>query len=463
LRATRWKIARARRARPALSLVCALLAARASALGAQTLEGTWRSEGYGWVIDIHGDSLRAREVTAVSCIASFRAHRDSTAAAGAIAAFTFDGSPTTMQVLSGGSADRLRLHLEGSASDYVIRRGGAPPSCDHETPKDALTSFDVFWQNYAEHYPFFAQRHVSWDSVRAAYRPRAASASPEELFEIFRSIIEPLHDAHTFLQARDINKGTGGGRDDPDPIGPNGRTRIAEIITTKYLRGPLKPYAQGRVSFGYLPDSIGYLRITAFSGYTQERSYRSMAAALESALDTIFADTRGWSGLIIDVRINGGGADPLGLAIAARLTSAPYPAYAKVARSDPSDPTKMTERQPSVVTPSQRPGWRGPVVELTSRYSVSAAETFTQALMGRRPAVARVGENTQGVFSDVLGRTLPNGWRMGLPNELFLTEQGTSFDGPGIPPTVAVPTFTKGDLEAGRDPGLERAMALMRH
>ena len=104
----------------------------------------------------------------------------------------------------------------------------------------------------------------------------------------------------------------------------------------------------------------------------------------------------------------------------------------------------------------------GPVIELTSRYSVSAAETFTQALMGRRPAIARVGENTQGVFSDVLGRMLPNGWRMGLPNELFLTEQGTSFDGPGIPPTVPVPTFTKGDLEAGRDAGLERAMSLLR-
>jgi hypothetical protein len=442
-----------------ISLVLTLVAA--SAGDAQSLDGTWRSEGYGWVLDIHGDSLSAREVTAVSCIASFRAHRDSVVPAGAIAAFTFDGSPTTMQVLT-GPAGGMRLHLEGSASDYVIRRGSAPATCAHETPGDALTSFDVFWQNFAEHYPFFSQKHVSWDSVRAAYRPRATSASPDQLFEIFRAMIEPLHDAHTFLQARDLNKGFAGGREDPDPIGPNGRTRIAEIITTKYLRGPLKPYAQGRVSFGYLADSIGYLRITAFGGYTQERSYRSMLAALESALDTIFADTRGWRGLIIDVRVNGGGADPLGLAIAARLTAAPYTAYAKVARSDPLDPGRMTERQPSVVAPSPRPGWRGPVVELTSRYSVSAAETFTQALMGRRPAIPRVGENTQGVFSDVLGRVLPNGWRMGLPNELFLTEQGTSFDGPGIPPTVAVPTFTKADLEAGRDPGLERAMALLR-
>ena len=34
------------------------------------------------------------------------------------------------------------------------------------------------------------------------------------------------------------------------------------------------------------------------------------------------------------------------------------------------------------------------------------------ALMERRPRVTRVGENTQGVFSDVLDRRLPNGWRL---------------------------------------------------
>lgn len=429
---------------------------------AQSLDGTWRSEGYGWVFDIRGDSLRAREVTAVSCIASFRAHR-AAAPAGAVAAFTFDGSPTTVQVLSGPSVDVMRLHLEGSASDYIIRRiGAAPAICDKETAKDAQATFDVLWQNYAEHYPFFALKQVDWNAVRTTYRPRAATASPAELFDIFREMIEPLHDSHTFLLATDISRRTGGRRPDPDSIGASGRPRITEIMTSKYLRTPLRTWAQGRVSFGYLPDSIGYMRITGFAGYTPEGSYRSQLAALEAALDTIFADTRGWRGLVIDVRVNGGGADPLGLAIAARLTAAPYTAYAKVARSDPRDPTKMTERQVSVVSPSARPGWRGSVVELTSRYSVSAAETFTQALMGRRPAIARVGEHTQGVFSDVLSRTLPNGWRIGLPNELFLTEQGTSFDGPGIPPTVPVPTFTKADLEAGRDPGLERAMLLLR-
>ena len=71
------------------------------------------------------------------------------------------------------------------------------------------------------------------------------------------------------------------------------------------------------------------------------------------------------------------------------------------------------------------------MAHLTGIHSVSAAETFTQALINREPAVTRIGQNTQGVFSDVLGRRLPNGWRFGLPNERFVTN-GKSYDGPPV-------------------------------
>jgi len=82
---------------------------------------------------------------------------------------------------------------------------------------------------------------------------------------------------------------------------------------------------------------------------------------------------------------------------------------------------------------------------------------MTQALMGRTPKVVRIGENTQGVFSDILFRTMPNGWRFGLPNEVFRSPEGRIFDGPGIPPDIVVPVFADHDLAAGRDPGLARA------
>ena len=106
---------------------------------------------------------------------------------------------------------------------------------------------------------------------------------------------------------------------------------------------------------------------------------------------------------------------------------------------------------------SARPSFHGPVVELIGPFTISAGETTTQALMGRTPKVLRIGENTQGVFSDVLGRRLPNGWDFGLPNEVFRSPDGKTFDGPGIPPDITVPVFADEDLAAGRDPALERA------
>jgi len=39
------------------------------------------------------------------------------------------------------------------------------------------------------------------------------------------------------------------------------------------------------------------------------------------------------------------------------------------------------------------------------------------ALMGRTPRVIRIGENTQGIFSTVLSRRLPNGWTIYLSRE----------------------------------------------
>jgi C-terminal processing protease CtpA/Prc len=111
--------------------------------------------------------------------------------------------------------------------------------------------------------------------------------------------------------------------------------------------------------------------------------------------------------------------------------------------------------------PSSRPGFRGSVVLLTGPDTVSAGETFTMALFGREPHVTRIGQNTQGVFSDVLERKLPNGWAFWLPNEVYLTKNGKSFDGAGIPPEVTVPFFSHEDLLAGRDAALDKALQIL--
>jgi len=160
---------------------------------------------------------------------------------------------------------------------------------------------------------------------------------------------------------------------------------------------------------------------------------------------------------VIDVRLNHGGDDQLGIEIATRLTHRKYMAYSKAARNSLTGPLHFTAAQETWVVPSKGPHFHGDVVLLMGPDTVSAGETFTMALLGREPQVSRVGLNTQGVFSDVLNRRLPNGWGFRLPNEVYRTSDGATFDRVGVPPDIRVPFFSRQDLGEGRDAALEKA------
>ena len=427
---------------------------------ASAQSGLWLSEGYGYFFDVTPDTLRAFEITGISCLPSFvGAVRP--APSGAVAAYQLGGAPVIVLLLADSTAGRMRFHENGAASDVVLRRASARPAvCDHPAADTPLSNFDVFTRTWAEQYGFFDVRHVDWPAVVAANRGKVSdTTSAAGLFAVLRGMIEPLQDAHTYIGAPDPNLRFSGYRPSGDRL-PREQWDRAYATVERYLTTPLHSFCNGRLEFGMLAPDVGYLRIRSFGTYVPSGSFDEGLVALEAALDTIFASASRWKGFVTDVRINGGGADPYGLAIARRLTAKDYVAYVKEARLDPADASRWTPGQPSWVRVTNRPGFRGRVVHLIGTQSVSAAETFTQALLNREPAVTRVGQNTQGVFSDVLGRRLPNGWRFGLPNERFVTN-GKSYDGPGIPPTIVVPVFPPSDLASGRDSAIEKALEIL--
>jgi hypothetical protein len=451
-----------RRARFVVTTVLAagLTASMAAWWGsAQSIDGIWLSDGYGQMAEIGGDLMRLFEITPVSCIPVGQGTRQSSEGPAAIFLLPDAGRIT---LLPGASADEKRVHRPAAASDIVIRRvSRKPDACTRETPDTPESNFDVFWTTFNAHHAFLRERGVDWAATRAKHRPRVTPATtPAELFTILSEMIEPLHDAHTSLRAPAINRTFHGGRPDPAPVSQDDARRAFEIIRTKYLTADLQSFCSTRVGYGRLDDATGYLRILRFAGYVTTGGYEDGARELARALDVVVQDARVLKTLIIDVRLNGGGADPLGVMVASRLTDRKYVAFVKRARNDANDPARFTDPQTTWVEPAPGPRFTGQVIELISRNSVSAAETFSMALMGRTPRVVRIGEPTQGVYSDVLGRRLPNGWRFGLPNEVFLTEAGKHFEVVGVPPDITVPVFTRDDLAAGRDSALDRALEL---
>ena len=438
-------------------IALAVLGAAAGGLSSTaSLDGLWLSDGYGELAEIHGDSLQGYEITSISCLAATKGTRLPGAPGERGSVFTTDGD--RIHIFPGASADEARVHVDGAVSDIVIHRISArPKTCEHAPENTPPENYAIFWQTFAENYPFFDLRHVNWRAVDKQFRPQVTpSTEPKELFRIFREMIEPLHDAHTSVFGRGIGR-FNGRRPDPNHLDPEAWSKAREILLAKYVHGGLQPFCQGHVQFGMLRDSIAYLRVDSFNSYAHGGFAEEMRS-LEEALDAVFRETQQWRGLVIDVRRNSGGADPLGIEIASRMAGARYLAYSKVTRDNLEGPLHFTAPQETWVKPSARPGFRGKVVLLTGPDTISAGETFAMALMGREPHVTRIGLNTQGVFSDVLGRTLPNGWRFGLPNEIYRAADGQAFDGPGVPPDIRASFFSPEDGGAGRDAALDKAI-----
>ncbi|WP_246259057.1 S41 family peptidase [Streptomyces typhae] len=422
------------------------------------IHGLWRADGYGTIWSVRRGELQEYETTSVSCA------RGDTAKRTGPGQYTVYGSVVTVRAAPG--RDRATLRTDSSVGHQELRRlKKLPAACTRPAPQGPVAAFDVFWQSFEENYPFFAARGIDWHAVRDRYRPKVhADTTREELFALFTEMVAPLDDAHVMVQDGDrhftmVRPGT---------VMPSRELddRAKKLILERDLKGAenVQDFARGRITYADLPGGQGYLRVSGFGGYAEDTApFSAHRAELDRALAAVFTKkrTRRLDGLIVDLRINGGGSDVLGLRIAGRLTDTGYVAYRKRARNDPADPTRHTRPQPALVTPAHGPRYTGPVAVLTGGSTVSAGETFTQSLIDRPGTTVRIGQHTQGVFSDVLGRRLPNGMAVGLPNEEFVTRSGTTFDGPGIPPHLSEPVFTEEEFEHRKDSAFDRALKVL--
>ncbi|MFD9686584.1 S41 family peptidase [Kitasatospora sp. NPDC059088] len=470
-RARSRKVARAAATTTALATALVLATAVGPAAGTAAAAegrpgspptGVWRMDGYGTVVAVDGGKLTTYDVTAHSCVPGWITATQ----AGP------PGPDGTVRYVVGSNAvtltpkgrDRLVDREEGGVGTKDLYRLPALPAlCTTPAPNDPLAVFDRFWEDFEENYPFFAAKGIDWHAVRDEQRRRITpTTTTDQLQEVFVDMLRPLGDAHTGLARIVDGQPTGvfGGRRPGSTVRTKELTTRAGEAVAAQLTGPEQLFAAGKLGVGRLPDDVGYLRVGSFDGYTGG-DYRSQVAELDRALDALLADPDGLTGLVLDVRLNGGGSDALGLHIAARLTDRPYLAYRKVARNDPADPTKFTRPVPVRVEPSDGEHFTGPVALLTSSISASAAETFTQALMGRSPHVTRIGENTQGVYSDVLIKPLSPDFAVVLPNEKYLTRSGSTFDGPGIAPDLRTPVYSPEELAALKDSALSTARRVL--
>ena len=163
--------------------------------------------------------------------------------------------------------------------------------------------------------------------------------------------------------------------------------------------------------------------------------------------------------LIIDVRPNGGGAEPLAMEIAGCFLDEPA-MYAKhVYRSAnlPGGFGKVSKR--NVQPNKRRPKYRSNIAVLMGQANMSSCEAFL-LMMKQVTNCKLVGQVSYGSSGNPKPINLGNEVTVFLPSWKAMRPDGTCFEAEGIAPDLTIKTKPTELIQ--RDPVLEAALTLLR-
>jgi hypothetical protein len=421
------------------------------------------------VWELSGDRLTIYEVTSTSCLRGTGYRRADVGPAGVIyrSDSTIGAVAADWLIRPAGSSKRLVAHSPGTAADVRLTTlSRLPAHCRRPPAATTEGVFEHFSRTMAEHYAFFREHGVDWTAATAEARPRAlAAADARALYEVLSLMVAPLRDRHTDITATTLGIRHRFGRVLPDSLTLD-EVRVlraaAPSSRTVPVVGRYTSLHDGRLQFGRLEPGIGYLKVTALYGFHSGGgvgSFEADSVAFAAALDRAFRELGEVPGLVLDLRINGGGYDALAKLLAGRLSGRRYLGFTKQARNDPADPAGYTPPSRVMVEPVGPAPYQGPLAVLLGPNTFSAGEVLAMMLIGRRPRPKLIGEPTQGIFADELVRRLPNGWRFQLSNERYAMPNGDVYEGRGVPVDRPVPVHRPRDRARGRDPALEAAVS----
>lgn len=312
-------------------------------------------------------------------------------------------------------------------------------------------NFEVFWNDVYNTYPFFNYDKVDWKDTYARNRPRVSSnTTDEELFGIFQDMMTPLLDGHKSLLSTPNNLYW--------PKHPPERNYafapivqyLSDAVTKRAADVTDKSRTIPVCTFGFIKNTdILYFYINTYL-----TEYR-----FDKLLDSI-NHVHNVSGLVLDVRNNGGGYLGSMWELMGMFTQAEVRYALNKEKVGPLDdnfgPYYYFALKPN--TAYQLPSIK--VVLLTSRYCFSATE-HSVLISGLLPNVTSLGDTTGGALSPIIERTLPNGMSFTLVNSITVSNNYKLYEKIGIPPEIPVSTRAN-DFTSTKDPHLDKALELLK-
>jgi len=397
------------------------------------LNGVWNTFGYGKQFSVTDSIVTIYDIYAGGCAFNSQLTRNA-----------FQDQFNLMRLTN----ESLMIHY--GITDYnFIRQNSEAEVCRVDSKiNNPLVNFDALWNTFNEHYVSFKLREIDWQKSREKFRPKLNIQSTDlQLSTVLKEMTSELKDGHVSIRTPDVLK---------DEMNINNyypselRASVITAINEKYVDS-LKTFNKGTINWGIINNTIGYIQINAFedlanyaidqelpsnefwetywSNAEESKTYRNdNFTGIFDVMSQIFQDLKHAKSCILDIRFNGGGYDEAGLAVLSYFTDKKSIAFSKKARVGDG----FTKPQTIYVEPSGQT-YYGNVYILTSFQTASAAETFVLTSQNL-PNVKTIGSNTEGIFSDILGKKLPNGWEYGLSNEIYLSAEGINYEELGLSP-----------------------------
>lgn len=300
-------------------------------------------------------------------------------------------------------------------------------------------NFEALWKIMDEHYCFFSEKGVNWDSIHTVYAPyfNQGMTDDQEL-EVLGKMLAELKDGHVNLFAGfDYSRYWGFHENYPQ--------NYSDSLVRRYLG------TDYRISNGFkyriLDDNIGYLRVGTFENTIGAGN-----------LDDILLYMQPCLGLIIDLRENGGGLMTSAETLAARFTDKEI-LVGYMRHKTGKGHYDFSDMDAQTLKPAKGIRWHKPVVVITNRSVFSAANEFVK-YMRHCPNVTIVGDRTGGGAGLPFSSELPNGWSIRFSAcPMYDTDKQSTED--GIEPDTKVDLRSE-DFLRGKDSMIEAARERLR-
>lgn len=441
---------------------------------AQNHNGTWESIGYGRLLTIENENFEIKDYTNISCISSMKGKMD--------------------ELTDKITLENDTLTIKNGINDYFFVRSNSNKCTNQKKKKnDPIYNFEVLAETFKNHYAYFKERNIDWDKMYHKYRSRITKHTTKpELYLAINEMLDKFGDEHIQFSAPDkIEKkalqllAKKSDEEKPKKI-PS--WKLAKQVAENYLN-PIKSKRGGTIRWGILNDNIGYLQVNQMLGfgdygiddsatvpefwqkYIPIMSRKSVLAltndehsGISNLMDEVMKDLKNTKALILDTRFNGGGKDEVGLEILSRFN----PEKKQVGIKKAISGNGFSNEVPLYIEGTEN-AYTKPIYLLTTRASASATEICVLASLSLEN-ITRIGGNTEGITSDMLDKTLPNGWEFSLSNEIYLDNNGKNYEHTGITPDILVyksdtraeqfQTIKTG-LENKKDLAIEKTMELI--